>query len=99
MFAKNEEENNTIQAFVIENPSEGLQIKSINHKFSLRCATNGNISLKNVFVPEENRLEYGTDFMGTIIVLMKARLGVAWMAAAASVGAYEECLKYCMKRH
>lgn len=53
-----------------------------------------------MFVPDKNRLEYATDFLsGTVSILMASRLVVAWISMANAVGAYEECLKYCMKRH
>ena len=58
------------------------------------------ITMKDCFVPDFNRLEYGTDFMkGTVTILMKSRLSVAWGAMGIAVGAYEECVRYCMKRH
>ena len=56
--------------------------------------------MKDVFVPDKNRLEYATDFFtGTVAVLKTSRLVVAWMSMANAVGAYEECLRYCMKRY
>ena len=58
------------------------------------------MQMKDVFVPDKNRLEYATDFFtGTVAVLKTSRLVVAWMSMANAVGAYEECLRYCMKRH
>lgn len=63
-------------------------------------ASAGDITFKDVFVPDNNRLEYGNDFLtGTVTVLMKSRLGVAWCATSIAIGAYESCLKYCINRH
>lgn len=53
----------------------------------------------DVFVPDHNKLEYATDFLtGTVSILMKSRLSIAFAAMSNAVGAYEECIRYCMKR-
>lgn len=55
--------------------------------------------MKNVFVPDRNRLAKSTDFAtSTNQVLMHSRLLVGFMAAGCAAGAYEAALKYTLKR-
>ena len=99
IWARNEAENNNIQAFVVTKGSKGLVTKKIENKYSLRVVQNADITLDNVFVPDRNKLTKSKDFAtGTNAVLESSRLGVAWMCAGVAVGAYEAALKYCLKR-
>lgn len=60
---------------------------------------NADIEMKDVFVPDHNRLTKAKDFAtGTNAVLESSRLGVAWLGAGIAAGAYEAALKYCLKR-
>lgn len=55
------------------------------------------IELKDVFVPDRNRLEKGKDFAsGPNVVLTHSRLTVIFVAIGIAAGAYEAALKYCM---
>ena len=58
---------------------------------------NGNIFLKDVFVPDNNRLAKADSFQtGANKILEASRLLVAWLAAGVAAGAYEAALKYCL---
>jgi len=60
---------------------------------------NADITLKDVFVPDFNRLEKARDFStGTNKILEPSRLGIAWVATGVAAGAYEACLKYTLQR-
>ena len=60
---------------------------------------NANIFMKDVFVPDDMRLEKATDFQkGTNKILESSRLAVSWGAAGTACGAYEAALKYCLER-
>jgi len=60
---------------------------------------NANIELKDVFVPDCDRLAKATDFAnGTERILIPSRLQTAWGAAGIAAGAYEAALKYCLTR-
>lgn len=55
--------------------------------------------MKNVFVPDHNKLEKSIDFgTSTNQILMHSRLLVSWGCCGGAAGAYEACLKYTMKR-
>jgi glutaryl-CoA dehydrogenase len=68
-------------------------------KWSLRMTQNADITLTDCFVPEKNKLTHAKDFAtGTNAILESSRLVVAWMACGLAAGAYENALKYTMKR-
>ena len=99
VWARNEEEQGKIQAFVVEKGSKGLTTKKIENKYALRMVQNADITLDNVFVPDNMRLEKATDFAtGANKILEQSRIKVCWGAVGIASGAYEAALKYTMKR-
>ncbi len=59
----------------------------------------GNIELKDVFVPDFNRLAKADDFeKGLNTMLMLSRLTITWIFAGAMSGAFEAAYHYSMKR-
>ena len=60
---------------------------------------NADIYMKDVFVADQNRLTYATDFQkGTNALLKTSRVQVAFWAAGLAAGAYEAALKYALNR-
>ena len=60
---------------------------------------NGDFTMKDVFVPDNNKLEKATNYStGAGKILMNSRIGIAWMCVGVAVGAYEAAVKYCMTR-
>ena len=86
--------------FVIEEPQEveGVTIEDIQGKIGKRSVLNAHITLENVRVPVENRLEYVSSFRHTAQVLGLGRYGVAWEAAGTAAGALEHALEYAKTR-
>lgn len=79
--------------------SPGLTVSKIENKYSLRMVQNADIDMKDVFVPDHNKLTHAKNFAtGTNVILESSRLGVAWMIAGVACGAYEAALKYTLKR-
>ena len=75
--------------------SPGLTCTKIENKYSARMVQNTNITMKNVFVPDNNKLTHATNFAkGTNVILESSRLSIAWIAAGIGVGAYEAAVKY-----
>src|SRR5260370_5217626 len=64
---------------------------------ALKVVQNGHITLKDVRVPETNRLQSGNSFRDTAKVLKMTRYAVAWMATGCAMGAYEAALKYAQE--
>ena len=99
VWAKNANDGNRIQAFIVTRGSPGLKTSKIENKYSLRMVQNADIEMKDVFVPTKNKLTKSKDFAtGTNVILEASRLGVAWMIAGVAAGAYEAALKYALKR-
>lgn len=81
-----------VKGFVVENSSPGFTAEKQSHKIALRIVQNALITLDNVEVPEENRLQNANSFKDTAEVLRVTRAGVAWMAIGCARGAYENAL-------
>ena len=88
-----------IQAFLVEQGSPGFDVVKMNGKMAMKITQNADITMKNCFVPDRNKLTHCKDFAsGANKILEASRLIVAWGAAGISAGAYEEAVKYTIKR-
>jgi len=88
-----------VKGFIVENKTTpGFSVEKIENKISLKVVQNGHITLKNVRVPEENRLQNAHSFRDAANVLRMTRYTVAWMATGCAMGAYEAALKYSQER-
>mgnify|MGYP000014379347 CR=1 FL=1 len=94
------DEDGKFGGFVIDNAKEcdGLEIKDIQGKIGKRGVLNADITLTNVKIPVENRLENVSSFRHTAQVLGMGRYGVAWEAAGIAAGAFEHSLEYAKNR-
>jgi alkylation response protein AidB-like acyl-CoA dehydrogenase len=91
--------DNQVKGFIVENKTTpGFSVEKIQNKVSLKIVQNGHITLKDVRVPEANRLQGGNSFRDTARVLKMTRYAVAWMATGCAMGAYEAALKYSQQR-
>ena len=91
--------DNQVKGFIVENKTTpGFSVEKIQNKIALKVVQNGHITLKDVRVPEENRLQGGNSFRDTARVLKMTRYAVAWMATGCAMGAYEAALKYAQER-
>ena len=90
--------DNQVKGFVVEAGAEGFTPRKMRHKIALRVVQNAEITLDNVRVREENRLQQATTFRDTAKVLRLTRAGVAWMATGCARGAYEYALAYSKQR-
>ncbi|CAM2902950.1 acyl-CoA dehydrogenase family protein [Skermania piniformis] len=87
-----------VKGFVVDNHSPGFDVQKQEHKFALRIVQNGLITLTDVRVSEEDRLQNANSFADTAAVLRMTRAGVAWMAVGCARGAYENALAYAKSR-
>jgi alkylation response protein AidB-like acyl-CoA dehydrogenase len=88
-----------VKGFIVENKTTpGFSVEKIENKIALKIVQNGHITLKDVRVPEANRLRGGNSFRDTAKVLKMTRYVVAWMATGCAMGAYEAALKYAQER-
>jgi glutaryl-CoA dehydrogenase len=77
-----------VRGFLVERGAKGLETPKIQNKLSLRASITGEISLSDVFVPEDAVLPNVASLRGPFSCLNKARYGIAWGA----MGAAEFCL-------
>ena len=87
-----------VKGFVVENSTPGFTAEKQEHKIALRIVQNALITLDNVAVHEEDRLQHADSFRDTAEVLRITRAGVAWMAVGCARGAYENALRYACSR-
>jgi alkylation response protein AidB-like acyl-CoA dehydrogenase len=91
--------DNQVKGFIVENKTTpGFSVDKIQNKVALKIVQNGHITLKDVRVPESNRLLGGNSFRDTAKVLKITRYAVAWMATGCAMGAYEAALEYSQQR-
>ncbi|MCW2531925.1 MAG: hypothetical protein JWP62_1495 [Blastococcus sp.] len=93
-----DEETDRVLGFVVEKDTPGFTAVDLEDKIALRAVQNALITLEDVRVPEENRLQEAHSFRETANVLRLTRAGVAWSAVGCSRGAYEHALRYAMGR-
>jgi alkylation response protein AidB-like acyl-CoA dehydrogenase len=91
--------DNQVKGFIVENKSTpGFKVEKIQNKIALKVVQNGEITMENCRVPEENRLQEDKSFRDTAKVLRGTRYFVGWEATGCAMGAYENALKYAQER-
>ncbi|KAG8374420.1 hypothetical protein BUALT_Bualt11G0137400 [Buddleja alternifolia] len=97
VFARNPA-TNQINGFILKKNAPGLQATKIDNKIGLRIVQNGDILMKNVFVPDEDKLPGVGSFQDTNKVLAVSRVMVAWQPIGISMGVYDMCHRYLKER-
>ncbi|MDH6230510.1 alkylation response protein AidB-like acyl-CoA dehydrogenase [Mesorhizobium soli] len=88
-----------VKGFIVENKTTpGFSVEKIEHKIALKVVQNGQITLKDVRIPEANRLQAGNSFRDTARVLRMTRYFVGWAATGAQMGAFENAVDYAQHR-
>jgi len=92
--------DNQVKGFIVENKTTpGFSVEKIQNKIALKVVQNGQITLKDCRVPDENRLQGGKGtFRDTALVLRGTRHGSGWEITGNQMGAYENALKYAQER-
>ncbi|OWM81745.1 hypothetical protein CDL15_Pgr007783 [Punica granatum] len=97
IFARNTS-TNQINGFIVKKDAPGLTVTKIENKIGLRIVQNGDIVMKNVFVPDDDRLPGVNSFQDTNKVLAVSRVMVAWQPIGISMGIYDICHRYLKER-
>lgn len=97
IFARNTS-TNQINGYIVKKDSPGLTATKMENKIGLRIVQNGDIVMKRVFVPDEDRLPGVNSFQDTNKVLAVSRVMVAWQPIGISMGVYDMCLRYLKER-
>ncbi len=91
--------DNQVKGFIVENKTTpGFTVEKIEDKIALKVVQNGQITLKNVRVPEVNRLQGGNPVRDTSRVLRRTRYMVGWASTGVQIGVFEATLKYAQER-
>ena len=92
--------DNQVKGFIVENKTTpGFSVEKMQNKIALKVVQNGQITLKDCRVPDENRLQGGNgSFRDAALVLRGTRHGVGWASTGLQMGAYEHALKYAQER-
>lgn len=99
IYARSEEDNN-VKAFVVDTKTSGFTATKIEGKIALRAVQNADIVLKDVEVPEENRLQQIDTWRDVAHkVLSRTRGDVGWLAVAVGSRAYELAREYAIERY
>ncbi|RSM34864.1 acyl-CoA dehydrogenase [Amycolatopsis balhimycina DSM 5908] len=97
VWARDVDDNN-VKGFVVEKGTPGFVAEKIQGKTAFRIVENAEITLTDVRVPEENRLQGIDSFRDVAEILRATRGGVAWQALGVMIGAYEAALAYAQER-
>jgi glutaryl-CoA dehydrogenase len=87
-----------VKGFIVRTSDPGFTATKIEDKQSLRIVQNADITLIDVKVAEEDRLQRINGFRDLAVVLRLTRAGVAWQAVGNSIGAYEAAVAYSKSR-
>lgn len=91
-------DDNKVKGFVVEKGTPGYSAEVIKDKIALRVVQNAMVTMENVRVPHENKLEHANSFADTAQVLKMTRGSVSWIATGCGLGAFEHALAYSKKR-
>ena len=92
------DDSGEIRGYLLEKGMKGLSTSKIEGKFSLRVSPTGEISMEDVFVPEENLLPGVSGLKGPFSCLNKARFGIAWGALGAAEFCWHAARNYTLER-
>jgi glutaryl-CoA dehydrogenase len=87
-----------VSAYVVEKGTPGVEARLITGKIAKRASWQADVVLRDVRVPDENRLANAASFDDAARVLGVARPSIAWGALGHAVAAYEAAVAYCSKR-
>jgi glutaryl-CoA dehydrogenase len=87
-----------IRGFVVETDRPGFEARDIKGKFSLRASVTSELFLRDVEVPEANRLPEANSLAAPLSCLNQARYGISWGALGAAMACYEEVVTYTRER-
>jgi glutaryl-CoA dehydrogenase len=97
VFARDEADRQ-VKAFLVRTDDPGVALRKIEGKMSLRIMQNADITLTDVVVQEDHRLQNVNGFGDVAGLLRNMRSDVAWIATGLQAGAYEAALHYVKER-
>lgn len=87
-----------VKAFLVPREADGVRLRRIHGKTSLRMMQNLDVDLDAVRVGDDARLGGINSFRDVAELLRRMRSDVAWIACGVQAGAYEAALRYTCER-
>lgn len=91
-------ETKKIKCFMVKGGTPGFEVENVKHKISLRIVNNGHITLKDVEVPETDRLEHINGYAKVAQIFTHTRTDVAHIAMGTAAGAFNAALALTTQR-
>ncbi len=98
VWAKLQDQNNTIRGFILDKGLPGLSTPKISGKLSLRASTTGQIVMQDVLVSDDAILPHVKGLKGPMSCLSNARYGIAWGALGAAESCWRSARSYTLER-
>ena len=92
------DDGDVVRGFILERGMKGLATRQIEGKFSVRISPTGEISMADVFVPEENVLPGVSGLKGPFGCLNNARFGICWGVFGAAEACWHTARQYVLDR-
>jgi glutaryl-CoA dehydrogenase len=92
-------DDNQVKGFLVDTALDGFSAMKIENKTALRTVQNADITLRNVAVPDFQKLAHANSFRDVNKVLKVTRLGVAWQAVGQQLAAFDVARRYAVERH
>ena len=99
VWAKLQDQNNTIRGFILDKGLPGLSTPKISGKLSLRASTTGQIVMQDVLVSDDAILPHVKGLKGPMSCLSNARYGIAWGALGAAESCWRSARSYTLERY
>jgi len=93
------DEDDIVRGFILEKGMEGFTTTDIHGKMSLRCSITSELFMKDVRVPDSNRLPGIEGLKGPLSCLTQARYSIVWGTIGAAIDCYETALNYSKDRN
>ena len=88
-----------IRGFILEKGFKGFSTSEIKQKMSLRASITGELTMDDVFIPDENYLPGTKKGLGAALsCLNQARYGIAWGAIGAAMACFDITRDYLLSR-
>jgi len=91
-------DDGAINGFIVEKDTPGFSAPEQHHKLSLRASITSELVLRDVRIPEENRLPEASSLRAPLSCLDEARYGIVWGAVGAARTCFEAALDYAKER-
>ena len=91
-------ETRQVRGFFLDATLPGVSRVKIENKIALRTVQNAHITLKDVRVPERDRIASVNSFGDTNKLLLGSRISVAWQAVGQQLAAFDIARAYAVER-